>query len=195
MKFRTILIYLTILLLLPFAFKIKAYDFGQSISLFTDVKANKVGDILTVIINEESRASNQVQVKTEKTSKNEASGGPGIGTFDFFPLLGAESESKNSNDGKGQNVRNGSLQAKMSVTVVSVKSNGDLVVEGSRTVPVSGDKETIHLSGVVRPRDISPDNTVASHLIADAEISYTGKGTTTTGSRPGFFSRFLNCLF
>ncbi len=195
MKIRTILFYLAILLLLPFAIKTKAGDFGQSLSLFSDIKANKVGDILSVIISEQSQASNQVQMKTEKNSKHEASGGPGIGTFDFFPLFGAESESKHSHDGKGQNVRNGSLQAKMSVTVVAVRENGDLVVEGSRTVTISGDKETINLSGVVRQRDVGPDNSVASHLIAEAEISYTGKGTTTTGSRSGFFSRLLNWLF
>jgi flagellar L-ring protein precursor FlgH len=195
MKFRTVLIYLAVLLLLPFAFKIKAGDFGQSTSLFSDIKANKVGDILTVLISEQSQASNQVQTKTEKNSKHEASGGPGIGTFDFFPLFGAESDSKHSHDGKGQNVRNGNLQARMSVTVVAVKENGDLVVEGNRTVAVSGDKETIHLSGVVRQRDVTPDNTVPSHLIADAEISYTGKGATTTGTRPGFFTRVLNWLF
>ncbi len=195
MKIRTILFYAAILLLLPFAFKIKAGDFGQGVSLFSDIKANKVGDILTVIISEQSQGSNQVQMKTEKSDKNSASGGPGIGTFDFFPLFSAESDSKHSHDGKGQNVRNGSLEARMSVTVVAVKENGDLVVEGSKIVNVSGDKETIQLSGVVRQRDVSPDNAVASHLIADAEISYTGKGATTTGSRPGFFSRILNWLF
>lgn len=195
MKITRFLLILAVLLLLPFAFKTNAGDFGQSASLFTDVKAHGVGDILTVIISEESHAANQVQMKTEKSSDHSASGGPGIGTFDFFPLFGAESESKQSHDGKGQNVRNGSLQAKMSVTIVAVKENGDLVVEGSRTVTVSGDKETIQLSGVVRQRDISPDNTVASHMIADAEISYSGKGPTTTGSRPGFFTRLLNWLF
>ena len=195
MKIRTILFYLVILLLLPFALKLKAGDFGQGVSLFSDIKANKVGDILTVLISEQSQGTNQVQMKTEKNSKHDASGGPGIGTFDFFPLFGAQSDSKQSHDGKGQNVRNGSLQARMSVTVVAVKENGDLVVEGTKTVTISGDKETIQLSGTVRQRDVTPDNSVASHLIADAEISYTGKGATTTGSRPGFFTRLLNWLF
>ena len=195
MKIRTILFYAAILILLPFALKIKAGDFGQGVSLFSDIKANKVGDILTVVISEQSQATNQVQVKTEKSSKHDASGGPGIGTFDFFPLFGAKSDSKQSHDGKGQNVRNGSLEARMSVTVIAVKDNGDLVVEGTKTVAISGDKETIQLSGVVRQRDVSPENSIASHLIADAEISYTGKGTASTGSRPGFFTRLLNWIF
>ena len=83
----------------------------------------------------------------------------------------------------------------MSVTVIAVKDNGDLVVEGTKTVAISGDKETIQLSGVVRQRDVSHENSIASHLIADAEISYTGKGTASTGSRPGFFTRLLNWIF
>lgn len=195
MKIKTILIFAAILILLPFALKIKAGDFGQGVSLFSDIKANKVGDILTVVISEQSQATNQVQIKSEKSSKHEASGGPGIGTFDFFPLFGAESDSKQSHDGKGQNVRNGSLEARMSVTVLAVKENGDLVVEGTKTVTISGDKETIQLSGVVRQRDVSPENSIPSHLIADAEISYTGKGTANTGSRPGFFTRLLNWIF
>jgi flagellar L-ring protein precursor FlgH len=195
MKYGKFILILLALLLAPFAIKVKGGDFGQSQSLFTDIKARGVGDILTVIISEQSRASNQVQSKTEKTTDNSVSGGPGLGPLDFIPLFKAEGKSKNTHDGKGQSVRNGSLQAKMSVTVVAVKDNGDLVIEGSRTLGISGDKETLHLSGVVRARDVSPDNAVESHVIADAEISYTGKGNSSTGARPGFMTRFVNWLF
>jgi flagellar L-ring protein precursor FlgH len=83
----------------------------------------------------------------------------------------------------------------MSVTVVGLKPNGDLIIEGSRTIGISNDRETIALSGVVRPKDIAPDNTIDSYLIADAEISYTGKGSAETASRQGFVGRLLNWLF
>jgi flagellar L-ring protein precursor FlgH len=83
----------------------------------------------------------------------------------------------------------------MSVTVVGTKPNGDLIVEGTRTIGISGDRETIALTGVVRPRDITPENTVDSYLIADAEIAYTGKGAAETASRQGFVGRLLNWLF
>jgi len=195
MKIRRILIYLGLMLLLPFALKVKGGDFGQSQSLFTDIKANRVGDVLTVIISEQSRASNQVQTKTEKSSSHDVRGGPGLGTLNFLPLFGVDGKTKSSHDGKGQNIRNGSLKARMSVTVVAIKDNGDLVVEGTRIVVISGDKETISLSGIVRQRDISPGNTIESYLIADAEISYTGKGVVSAGSRPGFITRFFNWLF
>jgi len=191
-KFLFILI---LLLLLPFTIKLYGKDFGQSRSLFTDIKASKVGDILTVLIYEQSRATNKVQTKTEKSTDVSTKGGPGIGTLDFIPLFGASGKNSNKFDGKGENVRNGSLRAKMSVTVVNVKDNGDLVIEGSRTIGISGDRETLTLNGVVRQKDITPDNTIDSYLIADAEIHYSGKGNANSGARPGFFTRFFNWLF
>jgi flagellar L-ring protein precursor FlgH len=195
MKYRTALLILLILLLLPFAVKLRGEDFGQQQSLFTDIKAHEVGDILTVLIYEQNSATQQIETKTEKTSQFSTQGGPGVGTLDFLPLFGVEGDSKGIHDGKGENIRNGSLRAKMSVTVMAIKPNGDLIIEGSRTIGISGDRETLTLTGVVRQKDITPENTVDSYLIADAEIHYTGKGSASTGSRPGFLMRFLNWLF
>jgi len=195
MRCKKAFLILLVLLLLPFTLKLRGEEFGQSQSLFTDIKAHKVGDILTVLIYEQNRASQKVETKTEKTTKFSTKGGPGIGTLDFLPLFGVDGSSKGTHDGKGENIRNGSLRAKMSVTVVDVKPNGDLVVEGSRVIGISGDRETLTLTGVVRQKDITPSNTIDSYLIADAEIHYTGKGNATTGSRPGPLMRFLNWLF
>lgn len=195
MNIKRILLILAALLLLPFTIKLYGGDFGQAQSLFTDIKAHQVGDILTVLIYEQNNASSKVENKTEKSTKSSVSGGPGIGTLDFIPLFGADGENKNSFDGKGENTRNGSLRAKMSVTVIDVRENGDLIIEGSRTLGISGDRETLTLNGVVRQKDITPDNTIDSYLIADAEIHYTGKGSSNTASRPGFVTRFFNWLF
>jgi len=195
MNIRRLAFILFILLLLPFTLKLKGADFGSTRSLFTDIKAGQVGDILTVLIYEQSRASNQVSNKTEKSSGFDLSTGPGTGKLDFIPTFGLKSGSKSTHDGKGENLRNGSLRAKMSVTVMEVKPNGDLIIEGTRTIGLSGDQETLTLSGVVRQRDITPDNTIDSYLIADAIIKYTGKGATNTGSRPGPITRLLNWLF
>jgi flagellar L-ring protein precursor FlgH len=195
MNFKKIAFILLILLLLPFALKVRGQDFGRNQSLFADIKAHRVGDILTVLIYENSRASQQVENKNEKTSKADTKGGPGIGSLDFIPLFGAAAESKYSHDGKGENLRQGDLKARMSVTVVAVRDNGDLVIQGSRVVGISKDKETLTLSGVVRRQDVKPDNSVESYLIADAEINYTGKGNASTAARPGFFSRLLSWLF
>jgi len=195
MNLKRILIITAILLLLPFTIKLKAGDFGQGTSLFADIKAHNVGDILTVNIYENTSATNKAETKTEKTGQFETSGGPGSGILDFIPMFGAKGQNKNSFDGKGENLRNRNLRARMSVTVVAIKENGDLIIEGSRTVGISNDRETITLSGVVRQRDINPDNSIDSYLIADAQINYRGKGAINEGSRPGPIMRFLNWLF
>ena len=195
MNIKRILIVTLILVLLPFTVKVFGGDFGQSESLFADIKANKVGDILTVNIYESTQATNKTETKTEKSGEFSTSGGPGIGSLDFIPLFGAEGKNENKFDGKGENMRNRNLRAKMSVTVVAIKENGDLVIEGTRTVGISTDRETLTLTGVVRQRDISPDNSIDSYLIADAQINYQGKGSITDGSRPGPIMRFLNWLF
>jgi flagellar L-ring protein precursor FlgH len=192
---KRILIATLILILLPFTIKLQGGDFGQASSLFSDIKAHKVGDILTVNIYENTQATNKAETKAEKSGQVSTSGGPGTGFLDFIPLFGAKAESKNTFDGKGENLRNRNLRAKMSVTVVAVKENGDLVIEGTRTVGISTDKETLTLTGVVRQRDIASDNSIESYLIADAEISYQGKGSITNASRPGPVMRFLNWLF
>jgi flagellar L-ring protein precursor FlgH len=195
MKLIRFVVLLLVLLAIPFTIKVYGQDFGQAQSLFTDIKANKVGDILTVLIYESSRAQQRVETKTEKSTEMSTSGGPGIGSLDFIPLFGAKASNENTFDGKGENTRNGSLRAKMTVTVMEVRSNGDLVVEGNRTIGINGDRETLTLSGTVRQKDVTAENTVDSYLIADAEIHYSGKGNANTGSRPGFFTRFLNWLF
>ncbi len=195
MTFRRLLILLGLLLLLPFSLKLRGQDFGRSNSMYTDIKAHSVGDILTVLIVEQSRASNQVETKTEKSTATKTDGGPGVGPLDFIPLFGVDASNSNTFDGKGENLRAGNVRAKMSVTVVGVKKNGDLIIEGSRVVGISGDRETFNLSGVIRQKDITPDNTIESYLIADAEIHYSGKGAANSGSRPGFFTRIINWLF
>lgn len=195
MNYRKVLVILGILLLLPFTLKLKGADFGQNQSLFTDIKAHKVGDILTVNIFEQSRATSLVESTTEKQSKISTKGGPGIGPLGFIPLFGASGENKTAFDGSSEELRNGSLRAKMSVTVLAVKSNGDLIVEGSRTIGLSRGLETLHLTGVVRQKDIAPNNTIDSYLIADAEIHYSGKGDGSAASRPGLVTRFFNWLF
>jgi flagellar L-ring protein FlgH len=195
MSIRRILIVTLLLLLIPFSLKLRGGDFGQSTSLFSDIKAHKVGDLLTVNIYENTQATQKSESKQEKAGKFSVEGGPGSGILDFIPLFGASGENKNSFDGKGENLRNRDLRAKMSVSVVAVNDNNNLVIEGSRTVGISNDRETLTLTGVVRQRDIKPDNSIDSYLIADAQITYRGKGSINDVSRPGPIMRFLNWLF
>ena len=168
---------------------------GESGSLFTDIKARGVGDILTVRIYEDAQASNVSQTDVKKEGKFDTKGGPGVGPLDFIPLFGASGENTNEYKGSGNSSRRGNLRASMTVRVIAVRTNGDLVVEGNRVIRINNDDETLTLSGIVRPQDIGSDNTVDSYSIADAKISYSGKGPVSTGARPGIIMRFLNWLF
>lgn len=167
----------------------------KSRSLFTDHKAHAIGDLITVLIVESSSASNKAKTTTEKKTEASTDGTAGIGPLDFIPMWGASGQDQLKYDGKGQTEKYGSLRAKMTVTVLEVMPNGDLVIEGNRLVKIDNEEETLFLSGTVRSRDIADDNTIYSYQIANAQISTKSKGTVTNGHRPGFITRLINWIF
>jgi flagellar L-ring protein precursor FlgH len=172
-----------------------AQEVGNLGSLFTDTKAFSVGDLLTVIIIEDAQASNQSQMKTEESNDFSTGGGPGIGPLDFIPLFKAEGGSSNKYDGKGSNSRQGSIKGRMTVEVIGIRTNGDMAIQGSRVLEINSEREVMALTGMVRRADVNSDNTVYSYNIANARITYTGKGPSTDGSRPGLITRILNWIF
>jgi len=180
-----------------FAATAVAQQYGQAASLFTDMKAGRTGDILTVLIVEQTSASNTARTETTKDSKFNLDAGPGFGTWPFgeIPVFGADGESKNESANEGKTTRTGPINSRMAVRVVGVQPNGDLVIEGTRVLGINNDKEMLVLNGTVRPQDISPQNTVYSYQIADAQITYRGKGVAANGGKPGWIMRFLNWIF
>ncbi len=176
------------------AIQVDAGDITQR-SLFTDVKAHKVGDLVTVMIVEDSRASNQAKTSTQKKSDAKTSGTAGVGPLRFIPSWGASGGDEMKYDGQGQTEKSGLIRAKLTATVVEVKENGDLAIEGNRVVTINNEEETLFLTGVVRPRDISQDNTIYSYQIGDAHVSTKSRGAITDGHRPGFFTRLINWIF
>ena len=161
-------------------------------SLFSDHRAMRVGDILTIIIVESAKAGSESRTNTSKGTEFElrASGLPFAGS-------GANFGAGNSAafDGKGTTSRSGSLSATVTARVIEVLDGGNLVIEGSKIVEINQEREVIKISGIVRPQDIQKNNVVFSSSLADAEITYSGNGTVNTASRPGFFTRFINWLF
>jgi flagellar L-ring protein FlgH len=182
-------------LLIPVLAQGVQFNDARNRSLFTDIKAHNVGDLLTVLIVEDARASNTAKNVTKKDHKLDASGGPGSGTFDFIPLWGISGENKSEFNGEGQVQKAGSIRAKMTIKVIAVNENGDLVIEGSRAMLVNADKETLFLTGVVRQKDVAPNNSVYSYQIGDAQVSFKGKGQTHDGARPGLLARIFNWIF
>ena len=85
--------------------------------------------------------------------------------------------------------------ATIAVRVTKVLDNGNLVIEGTKVVEVNDEKGLIKVTGIVRPRDIQPNNMIYSSSIADAQITYSGKGAVNDGHRPGVLARLINWIF
>ena len=164
-------------------------------SIYADVKARGVGDVLTVSIVEQASASNSSRLTTRRSTKFADQASEGEGVFGFFPELGMSAQFGRDHEGTGVLSREGRLTARMAVTVTEVRTNGDLVIAGERRVTINEEEETLTLRGVVRPEDIGPGNVVYSTDIADADISYKGKGVVTSGSRPNILVRILSWIF
>ena len=165
--------------------------------LFSDHRAQKVGDLLTVIVIESSSASNQASTTVDKEnqtrfSANAAPSGGSSGSV-FMPLF--DSEMRSRYEGDAATKRSGEVRGTITARVVDVDERGNLVIQGNRMVEVNNEKQIMMLSGVVRPRDVTGQNTVLSTKIVDAQITYKGRGVVQTGQRPGWFVRFINWLF
>lgn len=162
---------------------------GSYRSLTSDKRAYRVGDMLTVLVIENSSASANANTNTEK------SGGL---TFGMKTSTRGESASLQLGDtfgGKGQIQRSGRLLAQLTVTVREVDAaSGLLSVAGEQQILVNDEKQEIKLYGKVRPIDILDNNTVLSTRLADAHISYIGDGILSEKQRPGVLTRLLGWL-
>jgi len=168
--------------------------YGSATTLYSDHRAHSVGDIITIEIVEVATASNEASTEVSKEHQTDISAS-GSGPLDFIPLTGLSSEIKNDYSGEGKTSRKGNLKAKMTAVITEVLPNGNLLIEGSRVVDVNGEKQTTILTGVIRPQDITTANTVLSFNIADAQITYTGRGSVQTAQRPGLLARISNWIF
>lgn len=159
--------------------------------IITNERVFKVGDLLTILISEQSSASNSVA--TDGSEENTLLVGPGSGKLKkLIPLLGADASNGYKDTGKTS--RAGKLSARLTVTVTSIDENGTLNVEGSQVIKVNKDEQNLHVRGRIRPQDVLADNTVVSSYIADADIEYKGTGSGESG-QPGIVSRILSWLF
>jgi flagellar L-ring protein precursor FlgH len=172
-------------------------------SLFTDHKARKVNDLITVKIVEDIKATKAASTKTAKNSTY-AAGVKALFGFgksiansnhNFNPESMLDTSVKNSFDGSGSTSRSERINGTITASVKAVLPNGNLVISGSREVVINNETQFMILSGVVRPQDISPFNTVLSTSISDATITYTGRGVISEKQKPGWFIRGLDILW
>ncbi len=161
----------------------------QTLSLVADHHAAKPGDIVTVIVYENSSASNSTDTSSQKNAGVKATLSTQRGRVE-----GAQLGVGDDFGAGGRVQRSGRLLAQLSVTVNGVMANGDLLVSGEQAININGEKTNIRIKGRVRAQDIGDDNTVASNRLADAQIDYVGDGYLTERSRPGLVTRVMNWL-
>ncbi|HED07022.1 MAG TPA: flagellar basal body L-ring protein FlgH [Ignavibacteria bacterium] len=160
-------------------------------SLFSDQKANKIGDAITILVIESSQASNKSEKSTGRTSE--------LGFTQKLPISipgsGITIGSNNVFKGSGFTKTQGIVRTKISATVDSVLANGNLVIKGSRKIIINGEEQTVFIKGIVRISDIAPDNTVLSYNISNAEIIFNGDGAINSSLSPGWLTKFFHWIF
>lgn len=161
---------------------------GEYRSLVGEIKAYRVGDVLTVVVLENASATTTADSRAQRSTSLTAQAGNSRTQHAIQASAGTD------NDGGGRTQRSGRLAAQLSVRIANVFANGDLAVEGRQTMTVNGEEQTIALTGIVRPRDIGENNVVASTRVANAQIQFDGEGFVTDKSRPGWVSRLLTWL-
>ncbi len=166
-----------------------------ALSLYSDKKGKRVGDVVTVVIIENAQASNDTRTRTDESNELSLNNKVGSGFLDFIPGFGLEHETGSQYKGQGETSRQGELKATLSTKITQVLDNGNLLIEGTKKVTINSETETIMLSGIIRPEDITSDNYIYSNKIADAEISYSGEGPSDDATDPGILSQFFNWLF
>jgi flagellar L-ring protein precursor FlgH len=170
-------------------------DSAPSLFLFRDLKARNVNDILTIQINENATASNSANTSTKKEGdvsvKASSLGGleKGNSALNFASILAGASSLNFA--GQGSTSRAGQLQAFVSARVTEVFPNGDIGIEGVKEVTINRERQVLRIRGIVRPRDITPNNVVLSTAIGNMEVVFDGKGIVSDANKPGFIYRLL----
>ena len=168
---------------------------GWAVSWYSDVKARKVGDVLSVIISESNSAAKNTQTSTQKQNQAETEGTATTGALEgLFPGVGGSMDASNKFSGRGATSRSGRFDSRVTVRVIDISPDNNLVVEGSKTLELNEDTEVVTVSGLVRPADIGPGNSVYSYQIANAKITYKGRGSVSQGHRPGIITRIINWI-
>jgi flagellar L-ring protein precursor FlgH len=164
-------------------------------ALFEDTKARAVGDLLTVVLIERTQASKKAETSTAKDTSTDIGNPTLFGrplTANGTPVGAFGLEGSRAFSGKGDASQSNQLSGSVTVTVVDRLPNGNLLVTGEKNVSLNQGSEVVRLTGVVRPMDVRPDNSVTSDRIADAKIEYVGKGALADANAQGWLARFFN---
>ncbi|NRA61572.1 MAG: flagellar basal body L-ring protein FlgH [Psychrobium sp.] len=170
------------------------FNAKQLDSLYADVKARRVGDIIEVILSESTSAKKKANSNTKKDNSFTLSPvtafGKNVSISGHSLDLGIKQASEFK--GTGSSDQSNSLTGSISVSVVQVLANGNLIVRGEKWISINNGDEFIRLNGIIRPQDISADNQIQSIRVANARIQYSGTGAFADSQKAGWLARFFN---
>lgn len=161
---------------------------------YGDARPGRVGDIITVLVNERTDAKDEATMEVTKSSTNDINGGnDGNGILSF--IRGLTFSANNASAGEGSTKRKHHATTTLACLVTEVLPNGNLVIEGTRDVRTSEETLQFQLFGVIRPQDVNADNQINSSLIANAEIAVKGRGIISRTQKVGVVTQLLQAIF
>lgn len=156
-------------------------------------RARRIGDLLTILLVERTTAQKAVESSSGRDGSLGLTG-PSTGPLSLFNPTDARASGTQAFDGQGQAAQSNSLFGDISVTVAEVYPNGTMLVRGQKLITLNRGEEWVQIQGIVRVADIDLDNRVLSSRVADARITYTGRGDLQRQSRPGWLQRFFSLV-
>ncbi len=162
--------------------------------IYSDIKAHKVGDIITIELSESTSASKKANTQSGKNNKFNLDpvklGGVPVtaSPYDLSASIAQDSAFK----GQAKADQSNSLQGNISVSVAKVLPNGNLVVRGEKWIMLNNGNEYIRITGLIRPEDVTSDNSVSSQKVANARIYYGGTGDLANSQEQGWLTSFFN---
>ncbi len=171
------------------------FQTGHDVALFENAIARRVGDTITIHLEERTNASKSSSTTTSKNTKVDMAAPTIAGmpvTVNGTPVLEMAVDNKSDFDGSGDSSQSNRLEGDITVTVARRLANGNLLVRGQKWIAINQGKEFVRIQGIIRPIDIAPDNSLPSSKVADASISYGGKGALADANTKGWLARFFD---
>lgn len=170
------------------------YQQGMRVGLFEDTTAKYIGDVLTIILIENTNASATSNTNSSKDNKVDLPGPTLAGqkvTKDGVEILTNKFSGEREFSGQGTSAMNSSLNGKISVTVAEVLPNRNMIVRGEKMMMLNQSDEYVRFIGIVRPQDIEQDNTIKSTRVANVHVAYGGQGTLSSANKMGPLGHFF----
>ncbi len=168
---------------------------STNLYIFEDIKAMRVGDLITVVLTEATNASKEYELEADKESTIDFPNPTIFGNDDITvegkQVLNSSATANRSVEGEGELTQENSLDGNITATVTQVLSNGYLVIKGEKLLTLNEGSEVVRISGIVRPTDIDANNMIESTKIANAHITYKGNGVVSNSSKAGWLTRFF----